>query len=350
MKQRKSNLELLRIVSMAFIVLAHMAGVGKADQHTDGINLLFSYFFVCGGKLWSSVFVLLSASFSCVKPFRSRSLFHTVFCAAVVTLGCTVLKPELHATTSDYLKACLSSLFPLSNNTYWFVTTYVFLMLLSPWLNFIVHSASKRDYTVLLILLVLICTIPFTFKLESYSNANSNLLWFICLYLIAGYLVRFPPTFCKRCGRMFACGLTFYVIIFLHSLYKRTLLLGETGSLLMLLGSVCFFCAFRALDISPSKWINAIASGSFAVYLIHMAPMLQHFWWFKVFRYDQLYDSSLFIPNAFVVLVVFFAIGFVTNAVCRQAEKLLFSIPFVSKCFDWLDSLMHTDAIPKSAT
>lgn len=348
MKERKSNLELMRIVAMACIVLAHMAGYGGIQSGAAGFNRWFAWFFTSGAKLWSSVFLMMSAFFVCQKGLRVRGLFHVLFSAAAVSLGCTLLKPELHTSALGYLAACFKSLFPLENHTYWFVTAYVFLMLLSPFLNYIVHGAGKREYTVLLIVATLLFTLPYTFLLDSLFVVTSELMWFIFLYLVTGYLVRFPPAFTRRCGLMFACGTLFYLAIYLLSLLTGYAHLGEHGSILMLLGAVCFFCAFRSLEIRPSKWINAIASGSFAVYLIHEAPMLRHFWWFKIFRCDQLLGSALYIPVALLAVSVFFALGFVVNAACRQAEKLLLRIPAVSRLFDWLDSLLHTSAIPKS--
>ena len=181
MKERKSNLELMRIVAMACIVLAHMAGYGNLQSNAVGFNRCFALFFTSGAKLWSSVFLMMSASFVCQKGFRSKSLFHVLFSAALVSLGCTMLKPGLHGSVIGYLAACFKSLFPIENHTYWFVTAYVFLMLLSPFLNYIVHGADKREYTVLLFVSTLLFTLPYTFLLDSLFVVTSELMWFIFL-------------------------------------------------------------------------------------------------------------------------------------------------------------------------
>lgn len=343
MKQRKSNFELLRIVAMVMIVLAHAAGQGQFSRHAVGINRYIALFFTYGGKFWSSVLVILGASFACSRGVKFKSIFHIVFSAAMVTFGCTLLKPELHASTGAYLKACALSLFPISTHRYWFVTTYVFLLLLAPWLNYAVQMMNRREYTVLLAIATLLFSVPYTFLLGSRHTVHNDLLWFLYLYFIGGYLVRFPPSFTRRCGLMFFLGCADLALIFWICTEQGTNYYSEQGSILMAIGAALFFCAFRSLSLKPSRWINRIASGAFMVYLIHQANMLRHFWWFSFFRCDAWWTSAWFVPNVLAIAVFFFILGMILDAACRWLERLLYRIPPVRRLFDWLDGLLQSN-------
>ena len=91
-------------------------------------------------------------------------------------------------------KALLKSFFPILLRNYWFVSVYVILYILSPFINKLIHSLNKKQYSYL----VLIVFIFFSLWSTIIPPANTinyggsySISWFICLYLIAGYLKRF---------------------------------------------------------------------------------------------------------------------------------------------------------------
>lgn len=102
-KQRQSSFELLRILSMVLIVLAHMAGHGKFAIRAAGVNLYIAQFFECGGKFWSSVLVVLGAYFCITRGVRFRSIFHIGFSAACISLGCFLLHTDAISGQADAL-------------------------------------------------------------------------------------------------------------------------------------------------------------------------------------------------------------------------------------------------------
>lgn len=99
------------------------------------------------------------------------------------------------------------SLFPVIYSKYWFVTDYVGLMLISPILNFLIGKMGKRDYQIFLgITLGMTVLLAGTIN-ESLNDWKSNLLWFIILYMVAGYIKLYADLNIKNSKTAFSHGL-----------------------------------------------------------------------------------------------------------------------------------------------
>ena len=74
--QRNSNLELLRILSMVFIVSCHFAGGGFGDYNLviSNLNNYFIYFLDLFGKVGVDIFILISAYFMINSKFTLKKL------------------------------------------------------------------------------------------------------------------------------------------------------------------------------------------------------------------------------------------------------------------------------------
>ena len=74
--QRNSNLEILRIISMVFIVSCHFVGTGFQDYNLfiSNMNNYLIYFLDLFGKVGVDIFILISAYFMINSKFTLRKL------------------------------------------------------------------------------------------------------------------------------------------------------------------------------------------------------------------------------------------------------------------------------------
>ena len=86
------------------------------------------------------------------------------------------------------LKDVIKELFPVYGARYWFLTTYMGLMLVAPFLSRLAVSLEKRQYGIMLLLLFVIC---FAFLYGKIYAGIDTILWFSFLYLVAGYIKLF---------------------------------------------------------------------------------------------------------------------------------------------------------------
>lgn len=145
---RQSNIEAIRIMAMAFIVFGHISAT-LCNYSLCG-DLEKAFLDLCHvGACAVDLFILISGYFliNRTKVNLSRVikiLVETVFYCFTITFLFFLFGK---ATLYD----CLSSLNPMAPTrfNYWFVTKYVGLMLLQPFLSRLAVSLTKVQYKAL---------------------------------------------------------------------------------------------------------------------------------------------------------------------------------------------------------
>lgn len=168
------------------------------------------------------------------------------------------------------------------NNYY--VILYVTLFFVSVYVNYIIERLDKRQYAQMLTIFILIFVVwenlwDFikVMKIPELAGISTvgidggqkgyTIVNFILLYLIAGYLRKWPISKVKPVvwfgGYIVCTG-----IIFAASLITPTAL--SYNNFIVICQSVCLFKMFELLEIRYSKVINKLAGTVFATYLFHL--------------------------------------------------------------------------------
>ena len=153
---RNSNLELLRIISMILIVSHHYSVHGFTINDMDfSRNKYIVDFLSLGGKLGVNCFILISGYFSIKSKFTIKKLLKLegqvlFYSISFLMLFLTVLTPK----ESIGIKLILKNLLPVIYNCYWFATTYIILMILSPYINILILNMKKTIHAKLIYILM----------------------------------------------------------------------------------------------------------------------------------------------------------------------------------------------------
>ena len=234
-----------------------------------------------------------------------------------------------------YIANTIKAFFPVLLSQYWFVTSFVALMILSPFLNYIIQSLKKEQYRKVLIVLVMFCSVMPTFISSELSN---SLTWFIFLYFIAGYIRFYKNDLTKeRAGRHAFIAIFGIVILWCSSiavnwlgmhlenerilLYSRHFMSRE--SVFGLLIAYELFMFFLCRKPAYHHAINQIAGATFGVYLIHDNANIRSFLWDFVIRYiNQSHPLYLIISCMFYVALVYILCTIVELARQYTIEKI----------------------------
>ncbi len=191
-RAHNTGLDLLRIVSMLFIVAVHAVNwSGMSDIAQPGssqfavINLIRAITMPC-----VDIFALISGFVGYTetrKPVRTTGLLKLYL--QVVTYGLLVslvfqfVRPEM-VSLKDYVL----SFFPITGNLYWYYTAYFGLFLLMPVLNEGLRHTPKRTLCVAFAAMVAVFSaysaVCDRFKLD----AGYTMAWVVLLYLMGGIL------------------------------------------------------------------------------------------------------------------------------------------------------------------
>lgn len=140
-----------------------------------------------------NVFGIITGWLNCDKKYykwnRIIELLLTVlFWCVVIT---ALLFPILHnrLTLNDFIIVLFSAL----KGRYWYITSYVFIFFLMPYLNRIVTSLDRNEFKkMLIILLILLSLLPTFFKTDFFkSNGGMSPLWLMVCYFIGAYIKKY---------------------------------------------------------------------------------------------------------------------------------------------------------------
>ena len=316
--ERNSALELLRIVAMLLIIAHHLAVHGNFARNELGFstNAVLLQFLLCTGKIGVDCFVLISGYFLIAASFRPKKLLlllFEVFCYSATIFFVMYAFGSKNATAVNLLFAMM----PVSREVYWFISAYVILYCLSPFLNVLVRNLDQRSHAGLAALLLFLWCIEPTFLLA--YPCLSNLGWFATLYLVAAYIRLYPEFFDspRKAGLLAAASLLFIVLgdvvflaIFTHLHRPPSYLsfLSAMNSLPVLVFSLSLFVVFLHLHPFHNRIINTIAGTTLGIYLLHDNFMMRDVLWTDWFQVaSHAHSPFLFLRILLLTGLVFLA-------------------------------------------
>lgn len=334
--ERSSNFELLRIISMFLIILHHFGAHGFTTYGLLSTGLLpatenWIKVFLAIGKFGVNLFVLISGYFLVKSKFKWSKLVKLILQTMFFTVSLYLITcawGEIKFSWKDLLR----NFFPISTRKYWFVEIYVILYALSPFINKVINHCSKREFQTLLgILLIVQIVFP---NIDNYFP-QSELVWFITLYLIAAYIRLYPNklTDLKRVN-LPVFVFTFGLIIYAYLVWEQAYF--GMSSLFCVVASLSLFCLFKNIKMPKIKAINFIASTMLGVYLFHdnlyFTHSIPHIWndailWEQIFHAPFHAQFAGFPLYAFCVAVLVMAMGIgielVRQLIFFGVEKLI---------------------------
>lgn len=305
---RRSNIELLRIVLMLFIVMHHfIVHVSFRDLfYGDAVNLETNFAGLVNGFLYCAVncFVLISGYFGI--RFKWKGLANVYFillfyglidlCASVVWSGDSITRSTL-----------ISTILCFSHSRYWFIQCYVALYLMSPLLNRGIENMTKKEFLIVIALFSIInLYLGYYWRGLKFNENGYTTAQFVYLYLIGAFVGKHVDVsvFVKRRWWSFfiyvLCSLL-WGIITVHSrntyiphwypwFYNNPFVLCSALALL------CFCLSFEF----QSKFINTAAKGCLSVYILHCSAYLG-----ETLLYNQVGFISSWIYNQYGLTLEF---------------------------------------------
>lgn len=187
--QRSSNIELLRIVAMLFVMCIHL---WRDDAGMPSSQMLYANPLGTGVYLWFrmailtgvDIFVLISGYFA-IRP-RVNSVASLFFQGLFYSVGMYAF--WVLTRQNDFsLGELLMHLKPMK--IYWFFGSYVWLMLLAPILNRYVETATRRELGLfLLAYYFLTCGMEWAFSASQQLERGFTTMAFVGLYLLGRYV------------------------------------------------------------------------------------------------------------------------------------------------------------------
>lgn len=346
---RNSVIELLRILCILMVIAGHYYAHGIAyamapyAPETYSLRILAMQLISFGADIANDLFVIITGYYminSVMKGKRILKLFaEMLFYAWVIVLVFHVT--GLKTLTGEPLK---EALLPFWSGENWFVTCYLLLCLMIPFLNPFLKSLEAKPYAKLLALIFAIRFITPLFDTKTFWSTSHGFEQFIFLYMIGAY-IKLHGFQTKLLQSKWAWWGIFLLLAGLWFVISAgTGIKGLTYQSIELIGDVTKYFPIFSVLISSSllvvslgikpfycKVINLISGSVLAVYLIHDNPLVREFiWWTVSPNIDQIGSNHIFLHMAEKVILVFIACVFID-----QIRIWLLERPFeklISKC------------------
>lgn len=333
---RNSNVELLRIVLMLFIILWHCivhllgyAGFADVNSYNPIILILMSF-----SVIGVNAFVSVSAIWG-IK-FKMKTIIAFIFQALFYSL--TIFGVFYFFIGKEYIETNLiSSFFPIITEQWWFLSVYLVLFMLAPIINMGIEKLNRKELKLIILVMLAFEVLSPIFRVSSFGSNGYNIYSFILIYLIVRYIFLYDVILTIRNNiYLYSCCslLTFIIVASLLYIHPSAKLnnfawhMFDYSQLLILIASISFVCLFKQIKIKNSKWINEVASLTFGIYLIHDHRTIRKF---LKSIFQPLLNS---IDNTLILIVCLLIIAMLIFIVCGFVEKIrkMISEPIV----DWI--------------
>lgn len=323
---RNVSIDLLKIISMFMVVVLHATSYGIEEANIISFSeeywietVLHSFSIVA-----VNCFVLITGYFLCTAEFNYKKILNLWIQVEVYSIGIYLILCLVPVSGVDFsARILIEQVCSLLTNQYWFFTCYALLFFISPWLNRLINILEKSEYEKLLAGIFVVFSLIPTINIfgDSFGTQNGySLLWFVVLYLIAGYIRKFPLS-----KKHFGIG---YIILCIANLLLTVLgqgvsvtafrallnLLTTTYNSCLVLGaSICLFLFAEQSTFEygnfAKKIICRISGLSFGVYLLHENRFFRNSLWNGLVRLSEFTGNTgvFFLRFIGAVLLIFLA-------------------------------------------
>lgn len=333
-KERESGIELLRIILMLQVIYLHVSNFGEFGSINHDWGGWHELIYWCNQTLCRCpvyVFMIISGYFSVSSKATMRTVWKKagnvylpmIFYSVILTL---VLCASSLADFSGY--NIIKSFFPVTSRTWYFMTNYLLVLVLSPVVNAALNKLSKRDFQILLCVLFFLFSIwqvlayfePFSkiISIDSVMETKKGrgLYGFLFMYIIGAYIrlhtKRKEKTEWKYL--LFFIGFAVLDIVLVYAfkgvpvLENYVKVVNYNNAPVAILQGIMLFMFFRTLRFK-SKIINRISHHNLGVYMIHEHWLMRPVIWDKIFVATQnpvFYTSPFYLFKIYGIILVIY--------------------------------------------
>ena len=345
-KAREANMELLRIVAMLMVITLHCVGRGLllSNPVISNVNLLLIQFLDSFSLTANSLFILLTGYYYIGKKFNLRKILSlwgkTLFYCILIFTIYSILNLKTNF---------LNSFFPVFSGAYWFITSYIALYFIMPFLNIAINKFSQKQCKFLIIFLVILMGV-IRIIFNPADLFNSTFMHMIVIYIIGAYIkkyVKIEPNkqyFIKYVlvAIIFTVAITILNVL-VHIIPKTLdvwIIIANILSyfrnfinIILVYMAILLFMKFKTINIKSnklSKLILYISPSVFSIYIIHDNVHLRDMIWQK-FSFINLANSWLMIPYIILAILIVFTVCLAIDLIRRGIYTGLKKIKIINK-------------------
>ena len=330
-KKRNIGIDLLRILAMLMIIVLHLLGQGGILRDDLTLFNKVAYWLEICSYCGVNIFAIISGYVGIKSEWKVKRIIK-------IELQCIFYSVITYALGMFLLddigtKMVVKGFFPIMSKTWWYVTAYVGIFFLLPYINYFVNNEKNKK---IFCLTVVVLTVMFVILPTAFMhgdpfglNGGYGIVWLLYLYLVGAFIrvskmaLRYKPILWL--GLYLASSLITWVQVFYFPWLKDEKwgwLFLRYNSIPVVVAAVSLVCFFAELKIKRMIFMHVIeklSGGAFAVYLIHVHPIVFGHLIVKTREFVSLKTSIMVLEVVFGAVLVY-----MTCFGIEQIRKILF--------------------------
>lgn len=312
-KERKSNFELLRIITMLMIVTMHILDHSGIFLSKNMLSYNFIVSNVINGFSIVAVncYILVTGYFGYKQSFRKDKLVKLYIQVIVISIFISLVF-WIFKLESINISNIVKTFMPIISQSWWFISVYFVLYMTTPYINKLIDVIDKNELEKLILIGLIIFVIwPSLSAVDLINPINEDggygLYNFILLYIIGAYIGKYKNTTKVSKYNFFIIYMISMILLICINLVLTYLMNKYIAKLsydfiLTYIGSISLFMFFKELDLK-SKFINFALTLTLGIYLIHEHPFVRNL------ISKIMHDSKLSTNNNFIFYLILIVIG-----------------------------------------
>ncbi len=361
--KRNPSIELLRILMMLQIIFLHVSDYGDFTDIALEIKgrtelTYWVIWLMCRCPVY--IFVIIMGYFlsETKNDFNYKRILKCYlpmyFYSLMIPLLYSLIR-GVSLTKDYYIKAFL----PFLSRTWYFMTLYLLVLILSPYLNRMIRGLDRKHF----LLLIGICFLVFSVwqplsMLEPFegiigikkilsTQGGKSLYDFIYMYLLGAYMRRFHIFSSHEVSGeedsglngiwnrpfIYLAGFLILGLINVFLVYKYPddgiiSVVSYNDNPLVVIQCTCLFRFFEKLDmrnyVRVGRVINYISAGNLGVYMIHEHPLIRDLIWNEIFRINtpEFYSKKGYLLLILIIIITIYAVCWAIDWIRRLIFKL----------------------------
>lgn len=361
-EKRIVGIDIIRILSMFGIIGLHVINNGGVlaalDIHTIKYYVVLLLLII----LYSSVNIFgILSGYLCVNRGKNRN--SRIIELLVILLFYTIVIPSVFYgfnfcnIRSLGIKEALLNFFPILIGRYWYITCYVFLFFMMPYLNLFCKKIDKKTFKkMILLLFVLLSIVPnFIGMVDLFHIENGySPFWLIFMYLIGAYMKLYPEDISNKKSIIISIS-CIISSIFINSLIRNVglMILGRVVrgewfinyispfTVIFAISIVSLFKKIKCSNNNAKKIVKYFAEAAFSVYIIHSHKVIYDYLIKDAFSFMNNYNGIIIVILVLLSIVVIYLLCCIIDFIRKGIFKLLLINSLIEKMGAKLDKILE---------
>lgn len=321
--QRNSSIELYRIIATFAVLIVHFNGwfvgdwplpvydISNPTAFRTGQMILEAMSIIC-----VNMFVIISGYFGIKLKFSSIAKLYIYLALIYVPLYLVRFLLTHEFIFADFLEKC----FVISYAGY-FIQCYFMLMILSPVLNSFVEKYGRGILKWVLLFWALEFWFSCIMEVEELGyNQGYSLIHFVLMYMIARCIRLYEDDIKKVRAWVWVLGYILSTVIISVSFIGGIKWCWDYSNPVVVFSSVCSFLPFLYKTFHH-KFINWIASGTLAVYIIQITYFIRSSLSALDIKLLETNSYPMYLLEIFVVILIVFVVSVLYGIMCNYVSN-----------------------------